>query len=168
MRASSNALSVVFYRGARWDDVTDPVDAGVVGSILDWAWTEGETKAAVRDAYRLNESDDISLVQGSFFELVKTWLAGGRFEAMAANAGLSVDDALGIHAHVVTFVLQTLVEQGVALLNKFLEAQGQQMASAVALLPEHLRFGVPTGSRARSGGWRRSAQRRGRRSRPRR
>lgn len=133
-------------RRARWDDVADPVDAGLVGPILDWAWSEGETKAAVRDAYRLKESDDISLVQGSFFELVKTWLAGGRFEAMAANAGLSVDDALGIHTHVVTFVLQTLVEQGVALLAKFVGAQGQQMASAVALFPEHLRFGVPTGA----------------------
>jgi helicase len=63
---------------------------------------------------------------------------------MATRANLSLDDMLGVHAHVLTYVLQTLVEQGIALLAKLLEDQGRALAPAVAQFPEHLRFGVPT------------------------
>ena len=63
---------------------------------------------------------------------------------MAARVGQSVDDILGVHTGVITFALQTIVEQGVALLGKLLESQDRTLASAVVEFPEHLRFGVPT------------------------
>ena len=54
----------------------------------------------------------------------------------------------GIHTHVVTFVLQTLGEQAVPILDRLLQSQSRAMADAVNHFPEHLRFGVPTLARA--------------------
>jgi hypothetical protein len=46
----------------------------------------------------------------------------------------------------VTFVLQTLVEQAIALLEKLLASREVTLSKAVVQLPDHLRFGVPTES----------------------
>jgi helicase len=51
---------------------------------------------------------------------------------------------LGVHSHVFTYVLQTIVEQAIALLEKLLQSQSQEIAPAVRQFPVHLRFGVPT------------------------
>jgi hypothetical protein len=51
---------------------------------------------------------------------------------------------LGLHSRVITFTLQTIVEQAVAVLERLLRSQGQTPAPALINLPEHLRFGVPT------------------------
>lgn len=127
-----------------WDDLTDPLDPSLVNVMLEWAWTQGDLQDAIRQAYRLEDSAPTEPVRQPFFDLVASWLAGRRFAEIAARVNLPMDDTLGIHAHVVTFVLQTLVEQAVALLDKLLQAQGRAMADAVAKLPDHLRFGVPT------------------------
>ena len=127
-----------------WDDVTDPVDPSLVSVLLEWAWRQENLRAAVRDAYRLDDPATIDRVRQPFFELVISWLSGSSFAEMAVRANLEMDALLGIHAQAVTFVLQTLVEQGVALLNRFLQSRGTTMAGAVAAFPEHLRFGVPT------------------------
>jgi hypothetical protein len=50
---------------------------------------------------------------------------------------------LAVHAKVVTYELQTAVEQGIALLRKFCEVQGRPISNNVLEFPEHLRFGVP-------------------------
>ena len=49
---------------------------------------------------------------------------------------------LRIHASVVTFELQTIVEQGLALLSKILRSQGRSLATSASRFPEHLRFGM--------------------------
>lgn len=127
-----------------WADVTNPIDPSVTSVLLDWAWAQSELKSAVRDGYRLEAGDDIELVRASFFTIVQHWLAGRRFGQIANMVGLSVDDLLSVHTTAVSFVLQTLVEQGIALLGKLLEARSEQLAPALAFFPEHLRFGVPT------------------------
>jgi helicase len=71
-------------------------------------------------------------------------LAGRPFVEIAERSKVTVDRILAIHAIAQTFVLQTLVEQGVALLAKLLESQGRILAPAILLFPEYLRFGVPT------------------------
>jgi len=63
---------------------------------------------------------------------------------MAERSNLPMDVMLGIHTGVITFVLQTLVDQGIALLAKLLESQGRTISQAVTQFPDHLRFGVPT------------------------
>jgi helicase len=127
-----------------WDDVVNPVDPSLVNVMLEWAWIQEDLKETVRDAYRLDEGDSADLVQRAFFSLVTSWLSGSSFNEMATRANLAMDDLLGVHAQAVTFVLQTLVEQAVALLKRFLESQGLAMSDSVAEFPEHLRFGVPT------------------------
>ena len=127
-----------------WDDIVDPVDPGLVRVMLEWAWTQAELQVAIRDAYRLADDEDIGTVSERFLDLVASWLSGQPYTELAARAGLPMDDLLGVHTRVVGFVLQTLVEQAVAVLERLLLSQGRTMAAAVGQLPGHLRFGVPT------------------------
>jgi hypothetical protein len=131
-------------RRATWDDVIDPLDSSLVNVLLDWAWTQRELKEAVRKAYRLDDDVDTETVREPFFKTVTEWLSGKRFKEMATSANQSMDDLLGVHARVLSFVLQSIIEQGVAVLSKLQEAAGRTLAPAIAQFPEHLRFGVPT------------------------
>ena len=130
-------------RREEWEAVVDPMDAGVVDAMLDWAWTLAELRSAV-EGFRGWTDDGVEDIGLGFRELVRSWLAGDPFVEMAAKTGLSMDNVLGIHSHAIAFVLQTLVEQGVALLGRLLNAEGKRLAEAVTELPDHLRFGVPT------------------------
>ena len=131
-------------RRQAWDDLADPVEATLVQVMLEWAWNQRVMQSAVRQAYRLDGGIPIDTLRQPFFDLVASWLAGDRFAELATRSHLSIDDVLGVHTHVVTFVLQTLVEQAVALLERLLAAQGTVISEAVLALPDHLRFGVPT------------------------
>lgn len=129
---------------AVWDDVTDPADRGFVDTVLEWAWKQRELDYAVRDAYKLGNGGDREGVRDQFFNMVRLWLAGEAFVAIGKNTKMSIDDLLGVHTSVVTFVLQTLVERAVAVLERLVEIRGQRVSDAVRRFPEHLRFGVPT------------------------
>lgn len=127
-----------------WDDITDPTDPTLVRAILDWAWTQRDLQRAVREAYRLKDDANTESVRQRFYDLVSSWLTGRPFIEIAAGANLPMDDVLGIQTRAVTFVLQTLVEQAVPILERLLLSQGRTMAEALSHFPEHLRFGVPT------------------------
>ncbi len=127
-----------------WDDVTDPSDPALVRAILDWAWTQPDLQSAIREGYRLKENEGIDGVREAFESLVSSWLAGRPFVDIAQAAARQMDDVLGIHTQAVTFVLQTLVEQAVPILDRLLQALGRSLAPAVSHFPEHLRFGVAT------------------------
>lgn len=127
-----------------WDDVVDPIDASLVDPILDWAWTQRELLQTVREAYRVAPDIDLGTVKESFFSAVRLWLGGATFLQIAEGADRSVDELLGVHSYVLTFALQTMVEQAIPLLEKVLQSQGRQLAPAVLQFPEHLRFGVPS------------------------
>lgn len=128
----------------RWDDVLDPVDSGLVNLVFDWAWSQLELRQAVREAYRIGTEGDPNAVRESFFLAVRLWLAGATFRDISEGASIPMDDLLGVHARAITFALQTIVEQGLALLGKVLSSQGQEISPAVLKLSEHLRFGVAT------------------------
>ncbi|WP_242352372.1 DEAD/DEAH box helicase [Anaeromyxobacter sp. SG64] len=127
-----------------WDDVADPTEPTVVAIMLEWAWGQADVQEALREAHRLEDDADTSALKQPFFDTVAAWLKGSRFRDIAAISGLELDDFLGVHARVISYVLQTVIEQGVALLAKLLEGQGRALAPAVLAFPEHLRFGVPT------------------------
>jgi superfamily II DNA/RNA helicase len=129
---------------ATWDDVTDPLDPGFVGTMLEWAWSQADVQEALRDAHRVEDNADTSALRQPFFDTVNAWLKGARFRDIAPVSKLDLDELLGVHGRVVSYVLQTVIEQGVALLAKLLEGQGRVLAPAVIAFPEHLRFGVPT------------------------
>lgn len=127
-----------------WDDVSDPLEPSFVGVILEWAWPQADVQAALREAHRLDDGADTTTLKEPFIDTVNAWLKGLRFKDMVPVSKLDVDDLLSVHGRVVSYVLQTLVEQGVALLAKLLESQDRVLAAAVLAFPEHLRFGVPT------------------------
>jgi hypothetical protein len=76
--------------------------------------------------------------------IVGAWLDGRPLVDIAAESSLTVDEMLAVHATVITYELQTAIEQGIALLRKFCEASGQAVSTNVVEFPDHLRFGVPT------------------------
>jgi len=131
-------------RRATWDDVTDPVDGALLQTLLEWAWTQPDLILAVRDAYRLPDGTEPELVRESLFKTVVAWTAGQRFRDLAVTADLAMDDLLGVHTKVIAFVLQTLIEQGIAILARLMEASGRALSPAITQTPEHLRFGVPS------------------------
>ena len=122
----------------RWDDLSGPTDPGLTHAVLQWFSGLPGVAQKVRDAFR-DETADWSRLQ-TFVEL---WLAGRTHREIAASVGVGIDDALAIHAGLVTYELQTAAEQGIALLGRLCEAQERAISTAVLDFPEHLRFGVP-------------------------
>jgi len=94
--------------------------------------------------FGVEDPTQIDSLRQPFLNAVALWLRGSTLGEIAQRSNLDVDDMIGIHAGVITYVLQTVVEQGVALLAKLLESQGVAISSAVMRFPEHLRFGSPT------------------------
>jgi helicase len=127
-----------------WETLVDPVSGPFVDAVLAWAWSYGDVKSDVRDAYRLAEHDDVETVRVPFFDLIRGWLRGNTYAQLATSARLDVDDVLGIYAKAISYSLQTVVEQAIALSLKFLESNGRVPGIAVTHFPSCLRFGVPT------------------------
>ena len=127
-----------------WDDIVDPLDLTLVDPLLEWSWGQPDLKEAIRKAYQVGGDVDLGNFRTEFFAATKLWLSGANFVQIAAGAGLSVDDMLGVHSQVITFALQTIVEQGVAILDKVLQSQERELSDAILQFPSHLRFGVPT------------------------
>jgi helicase len=122
-----------------WDNITTPTDPGLVDALLGWAWELPDIRRAIEEAY----GDDRPSKQ-EFGQVVREWLDGRPLVEIAADAALTIDDMLAVHAKVVTYELQTAVEQGIALLRKFCEMEGRPISNNVLEFPDHLRFGVPT------------------------
>lgn len=129
-----------------WEDVTDPLDPTIVDAFLNWAWPLAELKKEVRQAYALDKDTDINTVKDVFFRTVTMWLDGSRFIEIANDVNMPMDDLLGVHTRCTSFALQTIIEQGVALLEKLLESQDRTLSPVVMQFPDYLRFGVPTSS----------------------
>ena len=85
-----------------------------------------------------------SFVRESFFTVVRRWLAGDSYAEIAGASGNDLNDVLAIHTGAISYGLQSVVEQGVSLLEKLLESQGRAFSAAVRTFPDHLRFGVST------------------------
>ncbi len=123
----------------RWDDIVTATDPELAEALLTWAWDLPEVAEAVQEAYR-NAPPPCS----DFTRVLEAWIDGQPLVELARQAGIDVDTMLGVHARVISYVLQVAVEQGVGLLKKLLEASDRELAQAVVDFPEHLRFGVPT------------------------
>ena len=131
-------------RMANWSDITDPTDPALVTALVDWGCSLAEMQNALREAYQLDDDVDTDNLRAPFQYLVNLWLSGKRFVEIANQLRLDVDVVLGIHARVLSYAFQTIVEQGMAVLAKILESRGQLLSPAAILFPEQLRFGVPT------------------------
>jgi helicase len=122
-----------------WDTIVSPTDPVLIDALLRWAWDLPDIRRAVGEAY-----GDDRATREAFTQLVRGWLEGRPLVDIATDAALTIDDMLAVHAKVVTYELQTSVEQGISLLRKFCELEGRPISNSVLAFPEHLRFGVPT------------------------
>jgi hypothetical protein len=127
-----------------WETLTDPTDDVFVGIMLEWAWNHGNLMETIREAYRLEEGVSVESVRTSFFTAVRCWIAGDTYPQIAAASGQEIDDVLAIQTRAVSFGLQTVIEQGVALIDKLLESQDRTISPTVAVFSDCLRFGVST------------------------
>lgn len=125
-----------------WQDPIDPLDDELRTSLLEWAWEHQELKNDIVQTFRPAGSNP-DLVRDSFFELVRLWMAGASFLDLAEQLRLDMDDLLAIHSRAITFSLQSLIEHGIGLLARSLQAEGAEIAAGVTDFSEHLRFGAP-------------------------
>lgn len=125
-----------------WQDPIDPLDNELRTTILEWAWTRRELQSDIVQTFRPAE-DNSELVKDVFFTLVQRWMAGVSFADLARQLPLSMDDLLAIYTRVITFTLQSLVDQGLSLLTRRLQADGIEIAAGVTGFGEQLRFGAP-------------------------
>jgi superfamily II DNA/RNA helicase len=130
---------------AEWDTLQDSLNEPFVTAILQWAWVHGNLGSEIRSAFQLEPTDDLNGIRGTFFLIVRRWLMGDTYGSLAALSGRELDDVLGIYTGVISYGLQTVVEQAVSLIAKLLEVQGRGLSEAVRAFPDLLRFGVPTG-----------------------
>lgn len=126
-----------------WQDAVDPLNDELRSAILEWAWTHPELRDDVGEAFRLRDGQTAEDVKGSFFEVVRLWMNGATFFQIAQQTQLSMDDLLAVHTRAITYALQSLVEQGIILLARRLQADGIEIAEGVMNFTEQLRFGTP-------------------------
>lgn len=127
----------------RWQDPVDSLDDDLRNVLLEWAWSHPELKLNVAQAFRLQSNADPETVKGTFFDVVRLWLAGAAFIEIAQRTQLEMDDLLAIHMAAVTYALQSLIEQGISLLTRRLQSDGIEVAPGVTGFTEQLRFGAP-------------------------
>ncbi|NLF78308.1 MAG: DEAD/DEAH box helicase [Chloroflexi bacterium] len=123
----------------RWDDIETATDPKLTEALLAWAWDLPEVTEAVKEAYR-GAAPSCS----DFARVLEAWISGQPMAVIAQRARIDIDAMLGVHARVISYALQVVVEQGVGLLRTLLEANDRELSQAVVDFPEHLRFGVPT------------------------
>jgi superfamily II DNA/RNA helicase len=138
-RMLDSVQTVLLPARESWDDIAVPTDPALLNALLVWAWDLPDIRRAIAEAY-----GDDRPTREAFGELVRGWLDGRPLVEIARNVGLAIDDMLAVHAKVVTYELQTAVEQGIALLRKFCDTEGRSISNAVLEFPDHLRFGVPS------------------------
>ncbi len=126
----------------RWDDIENVSEPETLNPFLDWAWQLPEIGALVRETYQLDHDDPIEPQRQSLYTAVLQWIRGNNFKEISNGANLSVDDMLGVYSRLISFGLQTIIEQAVALLEKLLLARGELLSVAVLELPENMRFGA--------------------------
>ena len=127
---------------ANWVDPVDTLDDGLRAVILEWAWTHAELRSAVEQGFRL-EAGQADAEKARFSEIVRRWMSGQSFLEIAQAVQMEMDNLLAVHTRAITFTLQMLVEQGLSLLARRLQAEGLELAAGVSNFTQQLRFGAP-------------------------
>jgi len=113
-------------------------------AVLSWAWRQPEVRSAVRRMFEVPTDASLESYREAVLTATKRWLNGETYTQMAAAVGLPVDELLRLHASVIGYALQTVVEQGIALLEVALAEQGVLLHPALREFPTRLRFGIPS------------------------
>lgn len=130
-----------------WDTVASPLAPELIDAFLDWAYRQADFRRELQEGFPADEQvppADLP-APADVRDLIIRWLAGDSFAQMAAATDREVDVVLRIYGSVISYSFATLVEQAVAVLQRYLEDADAPIAEAVANLPEYLRHGVSTG-----------------------
>lgn len=127
---------------ANWVDPVDVLDDSLRVTILDWAWSHAELRNAVEQGLRL-EDGWADAEKARFFEIVRLWMHGQTFLEISRLVRMDIDNLLAVYTRAIAFTLQMLVEQGLSLLARRLQADGLELAAGVADFAPQLRFGAP-------------------------
>lgn len=125
-----------------WVDPVDALDDGLRFVILEWAWSHAELRNAVEQGFRL-EAGHAATEKARFFEIVRLWMRGQTFLEIAQLVRMDIDNLLAVYTRAIAFTLQMLVEQGLSLLARRLQADGLELAAGISNFTPQLRFGAP-------------------------
>ncbi|GLY69701.1 hypothetical protein [Amycolatopsis taiwanensis] len=129
-----------------WDTVESPLDYDLLNAFLTWVYRQPDFRQDLQEAFPVEDlvlPDNLPETD-AVFNIVRQWIAGDSFADIAAATNRTVDGVLRIHGSVISYSLATLVEQAVAVLQRYLADTDLEVSRAVASLPEYLRFGVAT------------------------
>lgn len=127
-----------------WQDEVDPLSDEVQTVMFDWAWKQPELHESVKTCFHLRPNVDPETERDRFLKIANLWIAGKQLKEISNLVVLPVDVLLAVLTGGITFSLQTIVEQGISLLEKRLLSEGIELAEGFRNFPEHLRFGTPT------------------------
>ena len=129
-----------------WGTIETPRDGSLIDAFLTWAYRQPDFQSDLREAFpdaeRIPPQDLPN--PASVRDIVLRWVKGESFADIATATNRTVDGVLRIYGSVISYSLATLVEQAVAVLQRYLADTDVVVAEAVLLLPEYLRFGVST------------------------
>jgi helicase len=127
-----------------WSQFTESTDPNLISLLLDWALNQADIVPALQRAYRLGDEAVGDNTKYALKKFTVLWMNGTCFKDISKELKISIDDTIAVHTAAISYALQTLVEQGIALLQQLLESRNQELPPAITSFPEHLRFGVPT------------------------
>ena len=127
-----------------WTSFKDSCGEDLVDLLVPWALKQKDMEISIQRAFQLDDTEVSSEILEKLKIITITWLSGNRFFNIADSAKLPVDEILGIYTSTVSYALQTVIEQAVALVGQITESQGIELAKVASEFPEHLRYGVPT------------------------
>ncbi len=129
-----------------WDTVESPLAPGVIDAFLTWAFQQPDFQGDLREAFPVADRIPPQNLPdpASVRAIVARWISGDSFADIATATGRTVDGVLRIYGKVISYSLATLIEQGVAVLQRYLADTELVLAEPIALLPQYLRFGVAT------------------------
>ena len=128
----------------RWNEAETVVELPFVSDLLEWALSQGEFVKAVRDEFQLEPNAPIDKAKEVLVNVCLGWLTGNRFRDIAETESIDINDLLSLHIQLITFALQTLVEQGLSLAEKIMEPQESPLSTALSAFAENLRYGCST------------------------
>lgn len=128
----------------RYDWTADEavIDESLLRAILEWAWMQSDMRSSLIRSYPQAESEPVLPSVDDLYDQLTFWLNGDSFAEIAQKHKHGIDLILRIHSGVVSFTLATLVEQAIAVLTLHFEQTDQNMAPAITLLPDFLRYGT--------------------------
>ena len=134
----------LFPAYAKWHEEENPLDRELMVTLMDWAWNQPDVQQAAVRYYNLASVADLPTVQPGFFEATRLWLLGVSPKEIALQTGIETGQWLAIYTGVLSYAVQTVVEQGIALIEQLLGSHGLPLGPGARALPGLLRYGVPT------------------------